>query len=1220
MQSIKKILILLFCAFTFNLSVLAADFIAPNSSGEPIVIDVSELNLLSTIDVTVGDFTDQPRPYRDENTKSLVIFPPAVSSSERTIQVRAGSSTITKTISFRASPSGTLKNSLLPDLQKARGGNTVTKISDGRVVIIGGGKGLADTPTDSIEIFNPELGKSQYLKTADELGKAKLKTPRSQHTATYLGISNAPVGMISGPVEQILIVGGFSTDGALENSIEILEIKVGSDQSVSTLLMGKKHRLKKARLFHTASLLPDGRILIAGGQGHIGMGGIGALNSIEIFDPLTKTISPSNISLLTPRLLHTVTTLQNGNILVVGGFTNDQQGQFGFGHAVNTSEIIDVQNLTIRQVNSLLNGKGVGGHTATLLTNGLVLIAGGSTDFFSSRTTDEFKGQTKGTLQFYDSRNEAFGLVKSSSGGNLELQLPRFLHQATLLPNGNLIIVGGLNIKAGLSSTNVINTPVTRVEVLDLNLISFSGNSLEGDLQPGFDSSVGRIQPTVLLITPKNKTQGLLSMSDLDNFVNCAIYVTGGFTNGLGKIPTKTSELYQVKANNTIEGREIKSDPEAFIRGSFISQLLVGLDDFIQVPALQVEPQTINLSSSNNFILTTKVLSTNNQVILLKAQSTDPNGSIVVSPSLFQVGDTVSISRKDSSVQGEFEIKFIPVDNSQDFIPAKVKVNVSDSSKPFLATVPGYGISLSNQSSSNTGLIQVKVFSQDGASEFTSIPSSTQVTATISDPSVANLGGTGISSVTGTLSTQFMINALKPGNTNINFSINFPDVLPVTIPLEVSGSPTFSNTPVNFEILQNLVSNGIVLSDIKTLDSSSIAFQNLGSSVNLPLFPIYVPVNLLSSVDSSQISGLFTIRPVFGIDLSTAIPRTFVNNNESAFKTFLSSEPVSIGGIVPSSGPSLNPVAILASNDGLRRVVYESDSSSNINNGLTMISNLSDVKDVDLFEIGGTNRPKAVLVKASMLFVADAEDGGQEVAVNLSDNGFEQELITINDQIGSVVSVGNSGFDFVFPVTDAEPKVVNFKLSGNTKNISVIKSLEDSTGPYVVAYDGVGAFSIVNLLGVDAQINTFSSDGNKITKIDYAGRFSVNGLITDVLIGSTQRGVALFDLNRRVSIPLNEDLKIGNKIEDLLVIDGIAYLALGTEGILALNIGSLIDADNSTPAIITQFKKNKLSVVKPNGTEAVITKPLHASKLADSSPFLLSAGSDNNLTVIKVSP
>ena len=77
---------------------------------------------------------------------SFAVFPPAASSSAKTIQVRAGSTTISKTISFRSSPDGELKTSLLPELREARAGNTVTKISDGRVVLIGGSKGLADRP------------------------------------------------------------------------------------------------------------------------------------------------------------------------------------------------------------------------------------------------------------------------------------------------------------------------------------------------------------------------------------------------------------------------------------------------------------------------------------------------------------------------------------------------------------------------------------------------------------------------------------------------------------------------------------------------------------------------------------------------------------------------------------------------------------------------------------------------------------------------------------------------------------------------------------------------------------------------------------------------------------------------------------------------------------------------------------------------------------------
>ena len=127
-------------------------------------------------------------------------------------------------------------------------------------------------------------------------------------------------------------------------------------------------------------------------------------------------------------------------------------------------------------------------------------------------------------------------------------------------------------------------------------------------------------------------------------------------------------------------------------------------------------------------------------------------------------------------------------------------------------------------------------------------------------------------------------------------------------------------------------------------------------------------------------------------------------------------------------------------------------------------------------------------------------------------------------------------------------------------------------------------------------------------------------MTTDILIASTQRGIVLFDLNNKTSIPVNEDLKIKNKIEDLLVIDGVAYLALGSEGILAVSVGLLLDSDDSTSAVIARFTKNKLSFIMSNGIEKILTKPLNASKLADSKPFLLSSGPGNNLTVIRVSP
>lgn len=1221
LPNLRKIVIsifsfsLLLCFLAF--SSYASDFIAPNSSGEPIVVDISNLNTTSSIDVSVGEFADQPRPYRNTDTKLFVVFPPPVPSSEKTLQIQSGSSVVTKTISFRAAPSGNLKSSLLSSLKEGRAGNSVTKISDGRIVLIGGSKALAEDPINSIEVFNPENGKTEFLKTPDELKKSSLRIPRSQHSAIYIGISNTPVGMIAPPVEQILVTGGFSKDSKIENTIEIVEIKVGSFQSTSTLLISKKSKLKKGRIFHTLSLLPDGRVLIIGGQGRINKTNLGALNSIEIFDPLTKLVQPLETSLKTPRLLHTATTLQDGNILITGGFTNEKQDEFGFGPGTQESEIIDNSNLTIKKAGALKEA--VGGHTATLLTNGNVLILGGSTDFFSSRTKDEFKGISKSTIQFYDKNSETFNLVAKKSGGNIELEIPRFLHQSVLLPNGNVAVIGGLNIKATSNSTNILSTPVSTIEVLEPDLQSSSLNTLKAEKKSNLDTFTGRILPSAILVTPKNKTQGFLSSIDQNTFVNCAIYLTGGFTNGFGKLPSKISEFIQIESNNSIEGRQIKTTPEVLIQGSYLGEYLVELDKFVKVPSIKAEPQTVNLSSSNNFMANIKVLTTNSQVILLKSENPDSNNSIIISPTLFQAGETVSISRKDNSVSRDFEINIVPFNTSDDFLNANVKVHVQDSSKPFLSTVPPHGISLSNQEGNNSEKVQLKVFTQDGSSELSSLPSSTQVTATILDPTIANLGGSGISSITGTLATTYSINALKPGKTTVNFSLNSQDILPVSIPIKINGTPTFSNNPIDSSNLSNLTSNGIGFSKASKISSTIVSLEDLRITTNTSLFPTYVPINLQSSIDSSNITGLFTIRPVFGVDLLTAIPRTLVNNSESDFRVSLTTSPKSISGIVPKSFPS-GPLAILASDDGIRSISFSGDPESNIKEPFEKISVVSNLKPIKLFEIESSKVLKIAALKGEKFLVIDANSGDVESSVNLSDAGFELKLTKIDNQIASVIPVGNKGIDLVFPITDDQPRIVNFRPLGNTKTISLIDKLQDKAGPFAIAYDSSSIISIVNLINVDEPIQTIDTNGGEISKIDYAGKFTVNGQITDVLIAATQREVLLFDLNKKTSIPVNEDLKIKSEIEDLIVIDGIAYLALGQDGILALSIGSLLDKNKDTDPIIAQFKKNKLIVIKPSGKQEILTKLLNSKILANSKPFLLSSGDDNNLTVIKVSP
>lgn len=1201
--------LLLFTCLVSN----ASDFISPNSGGEPIIIDVSNLNLTSGIDVTVAGLGGQPRPYRDNNTRSLVIFPSAVTSAEQTIEIKAGNSSITKTVSFRSGPQGDLKSSALPSLEKARAGNTATKISDGRVVLIGGSKGLADSAINSLEVFDPEKGKSEKLTTVNGLNDSKLKIVRSQHTATYIGISESPIGMISGPVEQILIVGGFSANSSIESSIEILEIKVGTNQSVSTLLGGKKSKLKKARIFHTANLLPDGRVIIIGGQGQISMTALGALNSIEIFDPVTKTVVSSGIALSTARLLHSATILQSGDILISGGFTNDKPSSFGFGMATETCELINTGNLSVKNVSPLVNNEGIGGHSAVLLSNGLVFISGGSSDFFSGINSDEEKGLTKNTLQFYNPITESFSLVSDKSSGNIALQTSRFLHSSVLLPNGNVAVIGGSNIKK-INSTSLINTPVSLIEVFDFDLLSFSGSVLKAEQKPTLDTFNGRILPTAILVTPKNKTKGFFSTSDTNNFVNSGIFLTGGFTNGSGRLPSKSSEFIQVFNNSGIEGRQIKISPDAVTQGGSIGQLLIELDNFAKVPSLTVNPQTVNLSSSNDFMTSIKVLSTNNQVALLKAEA---SSSIVVSPSLFQVGETVSISRKDSSAEGEFEISFSPVDSSIFFIPAKVKVNISSSSKPFLSTVPANGLSLSNEGDASSDTIQLKVFSQDGSSELSSIPSNTQVTATVLDPTVVNLGGAGISSVIGNLSTQFMVLGTKPGKTSINFSINFPDVLNVSVPVEVSGTPSFSSSPVSFDTLSNLVLNGVGVSKVTKVNNTSISLEDVRLTPGGSIFPFYIPVNLLSSVDGSDTIGSVTLRPVYGVDLFTATPRALVNPLSTGFRSF-TEEPTAIAGFVSSDDSDL-PISFLGLSDGLKSLVYEKDVSKPLNQAFTKLNGITGITDLKSFEFNTPTNKKIVALKDSMISIISNDTGIADTTASLSSKGFELELTKISNQDAAVVSVGNRGIDLVFALTDQEPRVVNFQLPGNTQHVSVVNKLSDVVGPFAISYDGSSIISIVNLVNLDEEIKTIDTNGEKILKINYAGRFNVNGKLTDVLLAQGERKLFLYDLNNRTSIPTVEKLTIKNKIEDSVVIDGIAYLALGTSGVSAVSIGSLLD-DSSTKSELANFTENRLIVIKANGAQEVLTKPINVTKLADSSPFLLCSGPENPLTVIRVVP
>ncbi len=174
-----------------------------------------------------------------------------------------------------------------------------------------------------------------------------------------------------------------------------------------------------ARREHTATLLPNGKVLVAGGIGT----GTTILASAELYDPASSTFAATG-ALNAARYAATATLLGNGKILIAGGA----------GRA--SAELYDPASGTFTPTGNM--GTGRYQHTATLLNNGQVLITGGLSS----------SGAPLASAELY---NPALGTFTST--GNLNAA--RYLHTATLLNNGQLLVTGGSGASGYLTSAEL---------------------------------------------------------------------------------------------------------------------------------------------------------------------------------------------------------------------------------------------------------------------------------------------------------------------------------------------------------------------------------------------------------------------------------------------------------------------------------------------------------------------------------------------------------------------------------------------------------------------------------------------------------------------------------------------------------------------------------------------------------------------------------------------
>ena len=191
--------------------------------------------------------------------------------------------------------------------------------------------------------------------------------------------------------------------------------------------------LNTARTDHTATLLPNGQVLVAGG-----LGVAGALASAELYNPATRTWTVTG-SMAAGREGQTATLLPNGEVLVAGGSTP-------LASCVSSAEIYSPSTGRWATTGSMTEGRC--SHTATLLTNGQVLVAGGC-------CKPRINGDTLASAELY---NPSAGTWQATGS----LNVSRYGAAAVLLSSGEALVAGGINIANGgtytvLASTELYN-------------------------------------------------------------------------------------------------------------------------------------------------------------------------------------------------------------------------------------------------------------------------------------------------------------------------------------------------------------------------------------------------------------------------------------------------------------------------------------------------------------------------------------------------------------------------------------------------------------------------------------------------------------------------------------------------------------------------------------------------------------------------------------------
>jgi hypothetical protein len=285
--------------------------------------------------------------------------------------------------------------------------------------------------------------------------------PGSSHTfsATVVGLSSAQVGWsVQGTGGGTITSAGVYTASSTIGIYSVVATSpVNANYSAAATVLvtttpnsfSPTGNLNHGRAFHTATLLADGKTLVAGG-GINETYCLAGSDSAELYDA-TLGVFTSTGTMTDRRYAQTATPLQNGEVLITGGFSYDANAcrSDGTSPVLSSAELYDPPSGSFAPTASMTEARG--GHTATLLPSGKVLIAGGGKE---GGSYPPFVGNGSVTAEVYDPATGVF-----TSTGNMTSA--RVAQTATLLANGKVLIVGGLASPPNLLATAELYDPAT---------------------------------------------------------------------------------------------------------------------------------------------------------------------------------------------------------------------------------------------------------------------------------------------------------------------------------------------------------------------------------------------------------------------------------------------------------------------------------------------------------------------------------------------------------------------------------------------------------------------------------------------------------------------------------------------------------------------------------------------------------------------------------------